>query len=69
MRVNNEAGLSDVLDAFHWVGAIIGKEFDAKTARQEPQFARDRILALHFWEQDYRCDQGRPKAGYIPVLL
>ncbi len=48
MRVSNEAGLSDVLDAFHWVGGIIGKEFDAKTSRQEPQFARDRILALHF---------------------
>lgn len=48
MRVSNEANMSDVLAAFNWVGEIVGKEFDAKTARQEPQFRRDRILALHF---------------------
>lgn len=48
MRVSIEAGLSDVLAAFHWVGSIIGKEFDDKIARQEPQFRRDRIIALHF---------------------
>jgi hypothetical protein len=48
MRVSNEADISDVLAAFHWVGSIIGKEFDDKTARQQPQFRRDRIVALHF---------------------
>lgn len=48
MRVSNEADLSDVLAAYHWVGSVIGEEFNAKTARQEPQFRRDRIVALHF---------------------
>jgi hypothetical protein len=48
MRVSNEADLSDVLAAYHWVGSVIGEEFDAKTARQEPQSRRDRIVALHF---------------------
>ena len=48
MRVSNEADLSDVLAAFHWVGSNIGKEFDDKTARQQPEFRRDRIVALHF---------------------
>lgn len=48
MRISNEAELSDVLAAFHWVGSVIGKEFDAKTALQEPLFKKDRIIALHF---------------------
>ena len=48
MRVSNEANVEDVLTAFHWVGGLIGKEFDSKTALQEPQFRRDQILALHF---------------------
>ncbi len=48
MRVSNEGSTSDVLDAFRWAEEVIGTEFDAKTALQEPQFRRDRMLALHF---------------------
>lgn len=48
MLISNEASTSDVIAAFHWVGSVIGQEFDAKTVRQEQQFRQDRILALHF---------------------
>jgi hypothetical protein len=75
MRVSNEAGVADVLDAFHWAGEIIGKEFDAKTARQEPQFHRDRLLALYFlnnfhleWLFAAAREHFREK-GYLPREL
>jgi hypothetical protein len=48
MRLSNEASILDVIAAFDWVSGVVGHEFDAKTALQEPQFQRDRILALHF---------------------
>lgn len=48
MLVSNQASVDDVIAGFDWVSSVIGREFDAKSARQEPEFRRDRIVALHF---------------------
>ncbi len=67
MRVSNEGSTSDVLDAFRWAEEVIGTEFDAKTALQEPQFRRDGCLLSISCETSHSRRISRRLANFIGI--